>query len=380
MTSISKWLFMACVAIVVASVALLAHGYLAGSSPEKQIGAAGLLCGVLAIPLFFLSASRRRRILLLVGGIGVWVSIFYVSGEIILRLAYPNGESFGSHGGPMVARFERDFRLNRYDGPSRGPEIADDSNPDAVRLLVQGDSLTWGQGVRDEESLYTTRVLAALRKQGVDAEMAVLAQTGREIDGHVRQLRDSVDALRPDVVIYQWYVNDIEIDKSFRPARNWLWRRTFIHRFLIQRSYLWFFLDYNVANLFSSGGAYEDYLVEHYAEGSPAWNDSAELFEQWCTLATTATPRVLVVLYPLMEQPDGAPPTFSPIGQAISERVQRLCTEARYLDLRPAFARFSDAGELKATPYDGHPSAAAHAVMADEITRSLQKLWPDLFD
>jgi lysophospholipase L1-like esterase len=121
-------------------------------------------------------------------------------------------------------------------------------------------------------------------------------------------------------------------------------------------------------------------LAEHYAEGSPAWNDSAELFEQWCSLATTATPRVLIVLYPLMAHPDGAPPTFSAIGQTISGRVERLCPEAQYLDLRSAFSRFSNAAELKASPYDGHPSAAAHAVMADEITRVLRQLWPELFD
>jgi lysophospholipase L1-like esterase len=379
MTPSSKWLFMVCVGVVLASVVLLAHGYQANSSVEKQIGISGLLCGVLSMPLFFVGPSKRRRIFLALGGIGVWVSVFFVAGEVILRLAYPSGESFSAHGGPFVKKFEREFHLNRYDGPSRGPEIGDGSNPGSVRLLVQGDSITWGQGVRDEDSLYTTRVLADLRKRGVNAEMAVLARTGREIDSHVQQLRNSAETLRPDVVIYQWYINDIELDTSFRPSTNWIWRRTFVHRFLVQRSYLWFFLDYNAASLLSSSNAYEDYLAERYPEGSIAWNDFSEVFTQWCTLATGATPRVLVVLYPLMALPYGAPPTFSPVGRTVGGRLERLCPQARYLDLVPAFSRFEDAGDLRASRYDNHPSAAAHAVMADEISRALGQFWPDLF-
>jgi hypothetical protein len=209
--------------------------------------------------------------------------------------------------------------------------------------------------------------------------MAVLAQTGREIDGHLQQLRDRGTALRPDVVIYQWYINDIELVPSLRPGANRSWRRTFVHRFLVKRSYLWYFVDYHVNNRLSEDGAYERYLSEQYAEDSASWNDFSRMFTQWCTLATEATPRVMVVFYPLMGHPSGAPPTFSIVGQTFIGRVRQVCPEVQYLDLTTAFSRFEDARDLMATRYDAHPSAAAHAVMADEITRSLGRLWPDLF-
>ena len=99
-------------------------------------------------------AIRKARRLLVATLIAVAV------GEIGMRLYYWDGTSFGTHWGPLVERFERDFRFNRFDGPSRGPETSGHKAPGAVRILVQGDSITWGQGVKREADLYTSRAAA----------------------------------------------------------------------------------------------------------------------------------------------------------------------------------------------------------------------------
>jgi hypothetical protein len=44
--------------------------------------------------------------------------------------------------------------------------------------------------------------------------MAVLARPGREIDEHVQQLKKWGHELQPDVIIYQWYINDDEAPRS----------------------------------------------------------------------------------------------------------------------------------------------------------------------
>jgi lysophospholipase L1-like esterase len=83
--------------------------------------------------------------------------------ELLLRVAYSEGLSFSAKGGPLVARFERDFRFNRYDGPSRGPEVSGPKYEDGFRILIQGDSITWGQGVKDEGLLYPSLLGQRLR-------------------------------------------------------------------------------------------------------------------------------------------------------------------------------------------------------------------------
>ena len=209
--------------------------------------------------------------------------------------------------------------------------------------------------------------------------MAVLARPGWEVDDHVEQLRKWRDTVLPDVVIYQWTINDMELDNSLRPRANWIWRRIFLHKYLVRWSYLWFFLDYSATNLWSPGSSYSSYLSEQYSEGSSKWTEFSDFFTEWCSLALETTPRVLVALYPQMDLPNGAPPAFTDIGQDFSRRVSSLCAEVMYLDLTSAFSRFDDAQDLKATRFDRHPGVAAHAEMAKEILEALQQQWPELF-
>ncbi len=65
-----------------------------------------------------------RRIGKLALKIGISGALFFLAGELFLRIVFWEGESFIAHRGPIVQRLERDFKFNRFDGPSRGPEPA----------------------------------------------------------------------------------------------------------------------------------------------------------------------------------------------------------------------------------------------------------------
>ncbi len=92
--------------IVLASAGLLVFGYQTGSGVVKQIGALALMFCALCIPLFVVGPGRRKRILRSVAGVSVFVFVFYIGGEVILRFVYSQGESFSSHVGPIVKRYE----------------------------------------------------------------------------------------------------------------------------------------------------------------------------------------------------------------------------------------------------------------------------------
>jgi hypothetical protein len=175
-----------------------------------QLGGVGLMISAALLPLLWLRDEHRRAVLVQVR---TWVTVatisllaLFAAGELTVRWIYRDGMSFASHGGPLVRRFEQDFRFNRFDGPSRGPEVVGPKAPGELRVLFQGDSITWGQGVKDDTLLYTNRLLAQLKAVNPAFTAATLAAPGREIDSHLAQLLKWADEIRPDLIIYEWYV------------------------------------------------------------------------------------------------------------------------------------------------------------------------------
>ena len=328
-----------------------------------------------SLPL--LSGEQKRRAIIrrlgkLALGVGVFGAIFFLAGELVLRLVYWEGQSFSAHYGPTVQRFERDFKFNRFDGPSRGPEPSGPKHPKGTRILIQGDSITWGQGVRNEEQLFSSRLLARLQGTNVPVDMAVLAGPGREIDEHLQQLKKWGHELQPDIIIYQWYINDIDPGKEYRrlmPSR--LWRHPyFLHAMLAKYSYLWFFLDFSLDQLLPSATlSYERYIANHFKEGSEGWSLFERYFSDWALSAKELTPRVIVALYPHMSLKDGASPAIRPEIVDIHTRMLSLCRTNNVIcmDLSTSLAKFGDSRAIKATPFDNHPSAEVHRVIADAL-------------
>lgn len=304
--------------------------------------------------------------------------------EIALRLYYRDGMSFGSHAGPFVSRYERDFRFNRFDGPSRGPETTGQKASGALRILVQGDSITWGQGVKREADIYTSRLLRQLQAAGSNVEMAVLAYPGRDLDGHLEQLRKWGKELNPDIIIYQWYDNDMDLDRARWLLRhNWIWRTRF-HRQLAMHSYLYFLTDYSLDVLLDPLfpiPSYTDMMVRRFSADGDAWRDFSVLFEEWSRLARSLTPRVLVAVYPHMMFEAGEPPRLDAGMEALQSRFEALCTRERFavVDLFDSLRTFGDSRQLNATGFDGHPSPAAHRAIAGAVGTALEQSWPDMF-
>jgi hypothetical protein len=119
-----------------------------------QLGGAVLSIAVFFALLRFVSRRRAEQIYLVVKSFApkviLFLAVFFVAGELVLRVLYWDGISI-NHGdyGAMSRRFGRDFQYNRFD-KSRGPDVAGKKDADSVRVLVQEDSITWGQGIKHE--------------------------------------------------------------------------------------------------------------------------------------------------------------------------------------------------------------------------------------
>ncbi len=273
------------------------------------------------------------RALLIFGSL----TVALVTVEGALRVVYrDNGRS--TYNGPGSQPLSYTFPPWSSDGGTRGPR-ADGLKPTGViRILIQGDSITWGVGVSDWTKLYPTRLLEKLRRRGPH-DMTVLARPGQGIDGHLLQLERVGKPLAPDIIVYQWYVNDMEAGR--RPSFEGGWRQWRHHDALRRSSFLYWFLDYRATGMVS-GYRYLDYMRHLFRDGSPDWHRFRTQFHRWATRATANADRVIMLQYPWLPFRGEYP---------LADLQRRLATAAgTSVWSQPAYAASSSVGTNERAP------------------------------
>jgi hypothetical protein len=298
--------------------------------------------------------------------------------EIALRIVYRDGgttTSAGPGGGPFVYNFNGGEGILRGPEPPKGPKRAG-----ITRVVIQGDSVTWGQGVRNWYDLYPELLLERLnvpRSGGssdppgkVEYEVVVFALPGREINSHVAGLQSYPESLAPDVLVYQWYVNDLEIEKEHRPdSESAPWHSWPGHDWARLHSYLYFFLDNRLRLVLPSGARnYPDYMQSEYAPGTRGWAVFREQFDEWAALAKTRSPRAIVMLYPTLLANGGDP--MPRLRQQVADLARDRGLEV--LDLTSHLQAFNTHASL----FDSHPNEQAHRAVADALYQQIVRPAP----
>jgi hypothetical protein len=209
--------------------------------------------------------------------------------------------------------------------------------------------------------------------------MLVLAEPGREIDGHYEQIQKYGMSVQPDVIVYQWFANDLELStKSERPRVDRPWKSVLFNRRILQHSYFLFFVDNRLNQLLPGPSrSYEDYLLDTFAGDTAAWREFVMVFQDWAAASKRLTPRVLVVLYPSIQSPEGE--RLAVLHQKVSE----LCRESsvEVLDLNDSLGDYyGNAAAIRVGPYDGHPNSMVHERIARTIYQRITSVWPEVWE
>ena len=98
---------------------------------------------------------------------------------------------------------------------SESVSFSDVKAPGTYRIVVVGDSFTYGNGIRNDE-----RYTEILQKGLPDSfEVLNFGTAGANTPQHLDTIANVVLPLKPDFVILQWYVNDVEgHDSTGRPT------------------------------------------------------------------------------------------------------------------------------------------------------------------
>ena len=228
------------------------------------------------------------------------------------------------------------------------------------RVLVIGDSYTWGYAVAEDEAY--PQVAERLLKERGRPDIEVI--NGGIPDYNSRQERQLLEQLipiyQPDAVFLAYVVNDAEPstampnnpEETYRHSRSWFLTEAAerLNRKVFQRRLLPSAKD-NVGSSYLDG----------FEEGSVKWRDSREAIRQMRDLCAAAgVPFTILILPDVTQHLDDRY-----AWQTINDAVVRWGGELQIptFDLLNLFR-----GEDQATlivPWDGHPNAGAHRRMAE---------------
>lgn len=257
----------------------------------------------------------------------------------------------------------------------RGAEVPAHKAPGEVRVLALGDSMTYGQGVADGDTL-PARLELELRALASDRDWRVVnaGLRGYSTRQELGLLEELGARLQPDVVLLLWYWNDLDpvdvgriharlaasgpvtmdISAPFEGRHALLWHA----KQLLRRSALLMY-----AHELRKTVEVRD-LESYVQQGLERLPEELERFEALCAGLGA---RPLVALVPdvgvLMGEHWTAPVAARVAGLAAARGLA-------VVDLAPALAPLVAGGRRPPTlPYDGHYEPRANQAMAEALVK-----------
>jgi lysophospholipase L1-like esterase len=248
----------------------------------------------------------------------------------------------------------------------RDREFALAKPPGTVRILMLGDSLTFGWGVKAEDT--PSKLLEGLlNRSGSQTKYEVInAGVGNyNTRMEVAYFFDKGRQLQPDVVVLNYFINDAEPT----PRRH--------NNLLGEFSYAAVMLAgaYDtVARTYFGRADWKDYYRSLYDPQSPDWAATRGAIEKLIDYRQKSGIKILIVNYPELHVLRDYP--FSAVTDAIAATAVEK--GAPFLDLLPS-VRDKDPASLWVSPGDAHPNATANVEYAKLLDRALVTYFPELF-
>jgi lysophospholipase L1-like esterase len=293
-----------------------------------------------------------------------------VAAEFVARFVFRNAATSGN-AADFVARHGPAPMIRNNSLGFRDREVPPKSN--RYRIVVVGDSFTWGQGV-EERDRFSNLIEQSL---GSGYEVFNFGRPGDNMPEHLDVLTQAL-TVSPDFVLLQLYINDFETAAMERPHPKPLlpadWDRT------MERSSILYDLLRNqwttIQEKVGITDSYARYMERNLRDPNApnarrAYGQLAEFFDR----ARAAHVKAGSVLFP-------APDALGPFGKDypfgyLHDGVRRICADKNVpcLDLLKMYSTFADPKTLWVSPFDAHPNAMSHRRAAEEILDAFRSVW-----
>jgi len=276
--------------------------------------------------------------------------------------------------------------LTRHKGTRfRSFHLDKDTDDSAFRIVVLGDSYTWGDKVRETPKIWPYQMEEALSLQRIPSRVFNLAQLGNTTVNEFEYLEVFGWDLDPDLVIIQYLINDpLPSLPGFRRRGDaWMQEETLplavssdVHRLLNGHSYIYSLLNHRWAGMLRRVMGLRDLTYfDLHADGFPPWEDCKKAIAGIADACRKREIPVLFVMFPLLKSGIdlGEDYPFLSIHDKVRQVVAGLGIP--YMDLLPVYARKNPNSNFwRVLPNDGHPGEYAHEVAGKAVAGRLLDL------
>jgi lysophospholipase L1-like esterase len=272
--------------------------------------------------------------------------------------------------------------------------------PEGVyRILLLGDSFTWGVGLDIEETI-SKRLERALAGQAHPIEVIDGAIPGFNTTQELRLLRNKGLSYEPDFLMLLYNMNDIEFrpelatqpydakkvvtivevdpDEKIEDFSKRKGLRAFIQR-VQDHSPLVNFLVPRVGSLLRRLGVLDSpefswvaRTFRGFSDQNPGWTESKIALASIKSIATERGIPFVVVIYPLLVELENYQ------GKNAHDAIRTYCESIGVptIDLLPVFEHHS-ASQFWVNFMDPHPNAEAHALVSDYVLDHMRQHLPE---
>jgi lysophospholipase L1-like esterase len=236
------------------------------------------------------------------------------------------------------------------------------------RIMIVGDSLTYGYGVREEET-YPRQIEAAL-KTNFNVEVLNLGVNGKQSKEILEVVRKYTPTLQPDLIIYGVCLNDFLPAHVADYPNNMAYRFPFpeaIKEILSERTYLGRLISdaYNSAlmRLGLRNDFFEDVLKDFNKYQTRFARDVKDMND--FVLGRGLPPIVVMVLNQF--------PELNSKGYQLAMAAEQHLADARMTVIpTEEFYKKYDKQLMAVSQWEGHPNAKSHKIFADFFVAHLQ--------
>jgi lysophospholipase L1-like esterase len=281
------------------------------------------------------------------------------------RVEVPGASSAWYWHGILHVFDERKFRRTEPIPPKRD---------DRFRVVVLGDSLTYGVGVESADTY--PAVLERELGQTHRIEVLNLGVRGSQSEDIRRRLQELYDALAPDLVVYGICLNDfLAGDESQNDVKGYMFPLpTKVKRFFIEHTLSGRFLSDRYDQTLMRLGLRADFYAEILRD--------FERFRRRFTADVTAmnelvlersgSPMLAMVLHQF--------PRLNSAGHRLMQAAEECLAGggAEYVPTE-AYVRENDGKAFRVSRWEGHPSVLGHEIFAGMLAPAIRARIPDAY-
>ena len=247
----------------------------------------------------------------------------------------------------------------------RNDEISLAKPDGVVRILMLGDSVTFGWGVLQNDTVAAK--LQELLNATPGATSIEVINSGVGNYNTVQEITYFLSRgieLDPDIVVLNYFINDAEPT----PQRH--------NSSILEHSYLAVFamgrIDALMRTYFGKED-WKDYYAGLYRPDAPGWQAALKSMDDLIAYTQANGIRLLIANYPELHQLDPYP------FEKVTAAVEEVATShgVAFVDLLPSVVPLVPE-TLWVSPEDAHPNAVATDRFADALAETLRTQFPDL--